>query len=206
MIKNLLFDLGGVIVDIRRQNCIDAFTAIGMGRIAELLDDYAQRGPAQEIEEGKITPAEFCDEMRKFTGVDADDTTIRNAFAAFIIGTPLRRLHALKELQRYYNILYLSNTNPIMWEQAIGPSLTQDGHPIDYYFNGGGVKSYEAGVMKPDPEIFRILERQTGIKPEETLFFDDSAANCKIAASLGYHTVHVAPGTEFYNYEIPTLP
>lgn len=205
MIKNLLFDLGGVIIDIRRQQCIDSFTRLGMGRVAELLDDYAQRGPAQAIEEGKIDPAQFCHELRQYTGVNADDDSIRRAFASFVVGLPPRRLHELRRLQADYNTLYLSNTNPIMWELANGPLLGQEGHPIDYYFNLGGVKSYEAGVTKPDPKIFEILQQQTGIRPDETLFYDDSINNCRVAQSLGFHTIHVEPGTEFYDYPIQTL-
>jgi putative hydrolase of the HAD superfamily len=205
MIKNLLFDLGGVVIDIRRQNCIDAFTAIGMGRVAELLDDYTQRGPALEIENGKITPQQFCQQLRQYTGIDASDDAIQLAFTKFIIGIPTERLQALRRLQANYRTLFLSNTNPIMWNKTILPEFQKEGLSIDDYFTGGGVKSFEAGVVKPEPEIFHILERLTGIRPEETLFYDDSEANCKIAASLGYHTIHVAPNTEFYNYVIPSL-
>lgn len=205
MIKNLLFDLGGVIIDIRRQNCIDSFTRLGMGRVAELLDDYVQRGPAKDIEDGTIDQARFCQAIREYTGVHATDEDICSAFASFIIGAPVGRLQALRRLQQHYRTLYLSNTNPIMWERAINPQFGQEGLAIDDYFTGGGVKSYDAGVMKPDPAIFHILERQTGIIPAETLFYDDSARNCEIAASLGYHTVHVAPGTEFYDYPIPQI-
>lgn len=197
MIKNLMFDLGGVIMNIRRENCVDAFRTLGMENPDRFLGEYAQSGPFAAIEDGRSTPAEFRNEIRSIVGRDLTDKEIDDAFGRFLTGIPVYRLEELEKLKKRFNLYLLSNTNPIMWADGIARNFAQQGHNVDYYFKGV-VKSYEAGVMKPDPEIFRIAERRFSIVPEETIFLDDSEANCKAAEKLGFKTIWVRPGTEFY--------
>lgn len=208
MIKNLMFDLGGVIMNIRRENCVAAFRELGMENPDMFLGEYAQTGAFGDIESGKCTPAQFRDEIRAIVGKPLSDEQIDIAFGKFLLGIPLYRLEELRELAQHFNLYLLSNTNPIMWNREIADNFAQEGHDVDFYFKGK-VCSFEAGVMKPDPEIFRIAEKRFGIKPEETIFLDDSEANCEAAALLGFKTIHVAPGTEFYsllrNYPGPGL-
>ena len=197
MIKNLLFDLGGVIMDIRRENCIAAFHRLGMADIETFVGDYGQTGPFGDLEEGKIDADQFHKEVRRHIPHEVTDKEIDEAFNAFLIGIPVRRLEELRKLRKHYRIYLLSNTNPIMWNQEIAKAFTREGLTIDDYFDGM-VTSFEAKCYKPDPKIFREVETSFGIKPEETIFFDDSKANVEAAARLGFNTVHVAPGTEFY--------
>lgn len=197
MIKNLMFDLGGVIMDIRRQNCVDAFKELGMADPDRFLGEYAQSGPFAAIENGDSTPEQFRDTVRAIIGNPSlTDAEIDEAFGKFLIGIPLHRLEQLRHLKEHFNLYLLSNTNPIMWSQGIARNFAQEGHDVDFYFRDK-VRSYKARVMKPDPEIFRITERKFGIKPEETIFLDDSPKNCEAARQLGFHTICVHPGTEF---------
>lgn len=194
---NYLFDLGGVIVDIRRQDCVDAFKRLGFDDIEEYLGDYGQKGPFLLVEEGKLTPAEFRMELRGHIPGEVSDEAIDKAFNAFITGIPLRRLEALRALREAGHRLYvISNTNRVMWDDTIARAFAQEGGDVNTYFDGV-VTSFEAGVCKPDPAIFRMCCDKFGIAPEETVFFDDSAANCEAASRLGFHSVHVAPGREF---------
>lgn len=206
MIKNLMFDLGGVIMDIRRQNCVDAFKELGMEDPDRFLGEYAQSGPFADIENGTSTPEMFREAMRGLIGHEVTDGQIDEAFGKFLIGIPLHRLEELRQLKEKFSLYLLSNTNPIMWADGIARNFAQEGHDVGFYFKDG-VRSYKAGVMKPDPEIFRIAGRQFGIKPEETIFLDDSEANCKAAEALGFKTIWVRPGTEFYQLlkEFPGL-
>lgn len=197
MIKNLLFDLGGVIMDIRRENCEEAFLELGMADIGEFLGDYGQKGPFAALEEGKISEEEFRAEVRAHIPAEVTDEQIDRAFNRFLIGIPVKRLQELRKLRETYRLYMLSNTNSIMWRQDIAKAFTQEGLTVDDYFDGI-VTSFEAGCCKPDPRIFRLVEAKFGILPEETVFFDDSQANVDAAAKLGFGTRHVAPGTEFY--------
>lgn len=196
MIKNLMFDLGGVIMDIRRQNCVEAFKRLGMADPDEFLGEYCQAGPFAAIENGSATPAEFRDAIRRIIPGDVSDSSIDEAFGRFLIGIPPHRLEELEELKKKFSLYLLSNTNPIMWADGIARNFRQLGHDVDYYFKGV-IRSYEAKVMKPDPAIFIEAERRFGIKPEETIFLDDSEANCKAAEALGFKTIWVKPGAEF---------
>lgn len=197
MVKNLLFDLGGVIMDIRRENCEQAFRQLGMDSIGDYLGDYGQKGPFAALEEGKITEQEFRDSVRALIPRDVTDEEIDKAFNRFLTGIPLRRLEELRRLRKDYKLYLLSNTNSIMWRQDIARYFRQEEKSLEDYFDGI-VTSFEAKCCKPDPAIFRLVVEKCGISPEETIFFDDSKANVEAASQLGFGTRHVAPGTEFY--------
>lgn len=201
MIRNILFDLGGVIMDIRRSDCIEAFRKLGMAHPEQFLGEYVQSGPFMGIENGSVTPQQFRDEMRSHLREGVIDDEIDRAFEAFLVGIPSRRLNALKELRsKGYKICLLSNTNPIMWEGKISQEFRKEGESGPEAYFDGMVRSYAAKVMKPDPEIFRLAARECGIKPSETIFIDDSQTNLDAASREGFATLLVAPGEEF-----PTL-
>lgn len=97
----------------------------------------------------------------------------------------------------------LSNTNPIMWNATIRDEFMKDGREREDYFDGI-VTSFEANALKPEKAIFdKVIERFC-VRPEETLFFDDSQVNLDAAAALGFKTQLIVPGTEFF-YTIKNL-
>ncbi|GFI66961.1 HAD family hydrolase [Muribaculum intestinale] len=196
MIRNLLFDLGGVIMDIERERCVNAFRQLGMDNIGDFLGDYGQKGAFGQLEEGLISPAEWREEVRRNIPHEVTDAQIDEAFNSFLIGIPIHRLEALRELHKHYRLYLLSNTNSVMWNSKIAESFTAEGLTVNDYFDGI-TTSFEAKAMKPAPEIFRKVADDYAILPEETIFFDDSPANCKSAGELGFQYIHVAPGTEF---------
>lgn len=196
MVKNLLFDLGGVIMNFRRQNAVDALIKIGMADADSFLGDYAQQGPFLKLEEGAISESEFRNEIRVLIPVDVTDEQIDDAFCHFLLGIPKYRLDALETLHKSYKIYMLSNTNSIMWNSVISEEFKKAGHDINYYFDGV-VTSFDAKCVKPDAKIFNSVVENFNIKPEETIFFDDSQANIDAAAALGFKTAYVMPGTEF---------
>lgn len=195
-IKNLLFDLGGVIMDIRRQNCVEALSQLGVQGVGELIGDYCQAGEFLRLEEGKMSANEFRDYIRSRCPNPLSDSQINDAFEAFLIGIPLNRLQALEQLRRRYKVYMLSNTNEIMFYGKISREFEKDGHNMAHYFDGI-CTSFETGVAKPDPLIFHAVEKQFGILPDETLFFDDSITNIEAARKLGFYGWHVPEGTEF---------
>ena len=196
----LLFDLGGVIVDIRREDCVDAFRKLGFTDIADYLGDYGQKGVFLLIEEGKISVDEFRAEIRKHIPGEVSDQAIDNAFNAFITGIPRHRLEALRKLRAEGHKLYvISNTNPLMWHGRLAEEFGQEGLTVYDYFDGV-VTSFETGCCKPDRAIFDRVVNEFGVDPAHTVFFDDSEANCRKGVELGFKAVHVAPGTEFTDF------
>lgn len=196
MIKNLLFDLGGVIMDIDRMNCVASFKRLGMADPEKFLGEYVQQGPFGDLESGRIDAPAFREEMRKYLPAGVSDEAIDSAFSDFLIGIPVRRLEALEELRKRYKVYILSNTNPIMWNGRIAEEFAKQGKDITAYTDGA-ITSFEVKCMKPDPRIFREALEKFGIKAQETVFLDDSKANTDAAARLGFETIHVAPGSEF---------
>ena len=195
-VRNLLFDLGGVIMNLRRENCVEALEQLGLKEADEMLGLYCQTGPFMQLEEGKITPAEFRAEIRRRIGCEVSDAEMDDAFNRFLLGIPVERMRALESLRIHYTIYMLSNTNAIMFDSKIKTDFQIDGKNREDYFDGMCL-SYEEGCAKPDPQIFHNVLDKFGIKAEETLFFDDSQANLEAAARLGFRTWLVEPGTEF---------
>lgn len=187
----LLFDLGGVVMNIKRENAVKAFEALGMADADSFFDPYEQRGAFGLLEAGQINPAEFRDEVRPRFRPGVTDDEIDAALCRFLLGIPQERLERLSELRRKgYKVYMLSNTNPIMWERYIVPDFCKLGGEMSDYFDGT-VTSFEAGVCKPDARIYEYAAKKLGITPAETTFFDDGPANVEAARSLGFNALHV---------------
>lgn len=196
MIKNLLFDLGGVIMDLDRNRCVEAFRALGMANPDELLGVYGQKGIFLALERGDVTAQQFRDAVRPMFAAPVTDEQIDTAFNQFLIGIPPHRLRQLRDLRNSYSVNLLSNTNPIMMESRIAEQFRQEGLEMADYFDAI-VASYIARCYKPEPEIFAYAASHCGIDPAETLFFDDSQANVDAARACGYQAVLVPEGAEF---------
>ena len=196
MIKNLLFDLGGVIMDIKKDNCVAAFKALGLPDTDSFFGDYGQQGPFMLIKEGRISTQEFHDMVRGIMPHPVTDAQIDDAFMQFLTGIPEKRLSALLELRKKYKVYLLSNTNRVMWDAKIADEFQKQGLAMEDYFDGT-VTSFEAKCLKPGAEIFRYAQRTLGIDPAETLFLDDSLANVEAARALGFKAEQVADGAEF---------
>lgn len=204
MIKNLLFDLGGVIMDIEKERCVAAFEELGLRDARSYFGDFSQQGPFMRLEQGTISPDEFHAALRTGLPEGVSNEDIDRAFCKFLIGIPAHRLDELRRLRRSYRVYMLSNTNPIMWKSKIRDDFGQQGLTREDYFDGI-VTSFEAKALKPDRAIFDYACRKLGIRPEETLFIDDSQANLDAAAALGFRTALAAPHTEFIQVITPIL-
>ena len=189
-------------MDIKRENCVESMRRLGMEHPEEFLGDYGQKGPFLALEKGEITPEEFHSQLRPYLREGVTDAEIDAAFNDFLIGIPVERLRRLDLLHRDHAIYMLSNTNKIMWDSKIADEFRKDGHDRDYYFDGC-VASFDVKCYKPDAAIFEETLRKFGLTAGEVVFFDDSRENCEAAGRLGFKTVWVAPGKEFYELEIP---
>lgn len=191
-----MFDLGGVIMDIDRMNCVRAFEKLGFTDISDYLGDYGQKEFFLGLENGSVGVDEFHRCVSEHVAPGTTVEQIDSAFNEFLTGIPRHRLEQLRALRPYYPMFLLSNTNPLMFKSKIADEFRQEGGSIDDYFDGV-VTSFEAMSYKPDRRIFDYAAEKFGIMPEETLFFDDSQKNVDAARSYGYHAVTVNPGDEF---------
>lgn len=183
--KALLFDLGGVIMNIERERAVKAFQTLGMADADGFFDPYEQHGSFGLLEAGQITPEEFRADVRPRFRPGVTDEEIDSALCEFLIGIPAERLNRLRELrEKGYKVYMLSNTNQIMWERFILPAFPGG---LDQYFDGT-VTSFEAGVCKPAAEIYEYAIRKLNLDPSETIFFDDGPANIAAAERLGFRT------------------
>ena len=198
-IRNLLFDLGGVIINLDRQRCVDALTALGDEKADEMLDLSVQRGTLMDLEEGKISPSDFLKRMRQKIGKAVSDEEIVHALNELLIGIPLDRLTLLRKLRQRFNVMMLSNTNPIMFDTKIAECFAQEGLSITDYFDDVYL-SYRLKSCKPDIAIFKKVIKLSRIVPQETLFFDDSQKNLDAAASLGFKTFLVTPDRDIVTF------
>lgn len=187
-IKNILFDLGGVIITLNKQEALNRFTAIGFPNIEDYLGEFRQEGIFLEYEEGKINPENFYKEFRRLAGnenISSED--IDNGWLGFLVGIPSYKFELLKELRKKYNVYLLSNTNPSVLKWASTKDFSPEGLPIQAYFDKCYL-SFEIGCAKPDREIFDFIIADSGMIPSETLFLDDGKANIEIGKEIGFET------------------
>jgi riboflavin kinase/FMN adenylyltransferase len=193
-IKNIVFDFGGVLVDLKPQACLDAFAALGLPQVADYLTPYGHKGPFGKVENGDIDLDRFRDEIRETFQVSLTDKQIEEAWGAFLLHTPLNKIRMVHELAKTYRVFLLSNTNPIHIRKL--QEFDDAGYPVNECFEKLYL-SYEVGMSKPGRGIFEYLLKDAGLVPEETLLVDDAPANCKTAAELGMRTYQPEPFEDF---------
>lgn len=197
MTKNLLFDLGGVIMEIDRNRAVKAFSELGMADADAFFDPYLQRGHFLQLEQGAVSPEQFRAAVRPLFASPVSDDVMDHALEKFLIGIPVERLERLKELRRAgHNVYMLSNTNMIMWNGFIAAEFRKLGGDVNDYFDGI-VTSFEAKVCKPERRIFEYTVEKLGIEPAETTFFDDGEANVEAARRFGMKAELVTPANDF---------
>ena len=182
-IKNLLIDLGGVLINLDRQRCIEHFQKLGLQNVDALLDIL-------------ITPAEFRDGVRKMIGKAVSDKQIDAAWNSFLVDIPTQKLDLLLKLREKYVVYLLSNTNQIHWEWTCAHLFPYRTFKVEDYFEKTYL-SFEMKMAKPEPEIFKAIIEDAGIEPKETLFIDDSEMNCKTAQNLGISTYTAKAGEDW---------
>lgn len=204
-IKNIIFDLGKVLLNLDFDASILAFQKLGLSK--DVLDNQqAYSDPVfYELEVGKVTPEEFCARVRKvLKNQDATDDQIEDAWYAMILDIPAYRVKVVQELAKKYNVYLFSNTNKIhidrlhkAFKAAHGiefPSLFVK----DYY-------SHEIHERKPDFKSYQRVIELSGVKPEETVFIDDLEKNIQGAELAGLKTYWLKDGmelTEIFDFTI----
>ncbi len=196
--KNILFDLGGVILDINIQATLKRFYELGFPADLMQYPHAMTTDLFYKYETGKTDSKQFRNEIRDKTGIEFSDETFDEAWNAMLVRIPEERTKLLKVLSKRYNIYLLSNTSELhvkvfekMYLDTAGETMQQVFKKLYY--------SHEIGSYKPDPEAWEHVINDAGIKAEETLFLDDNIHNIKASQELGFQAIHIHERTNLMN-------
>lgn len=197
VIKNIVFDLGGVIMTLDPAEALRRFKALGLSDAERYLDAYTQSGIFGNLEEGKITAEDFRSKFSSLTGHELTFDECKHAWLGYRKDVPQRNLDLLKELRtKGYRLILLSNTNPFMMDWALSSDFDGKGSSLNDYFDALYL-SYRLGIMKPALDFFRQVLDNENILPEETLFVDDGPRNVEAAGKLGFITMCPDNGSDW---------
>lgn len=186
-IRNIIFDLGGVLVGLDKDRCVNAFRKIGAEDVAYFVDEHRVESLFYDSEIGNISQEEFCVKVCELTGKDIPDENIVWAWNELLTGIDDFKKESLLRLHDKYRLFLLSNTNVMHWTKCVRDFFPYKDWHVDDYFDKIFL-SYEMHVIKPSETIFRRVLEDAKIKAEETLFVDDSESNCRAAHELGIST------------------
>ncbi len=193
-IKHIIFDLGGVILNIDYQKTIDAFKLLGDAQFETRYTQLQQEGLFDNFETGKIDSAAFILDLKKHCHASVNNEQIIAAWNAMLLDIPLRRLQILQQLQLHFDTFLLSNTNSIHEEKFNQILKSQTG------FNSFGVffdkvyYSHHIGLRKPETAAFQLILDEAGFDATKTLFIDDSPQHVEGAKKLGIQTIWLKKG------------
>jgi glucose-1-phosphatase len=190
-IKNIIFDLGGVILDLDVDKTYHQFAQLSGRPVAQLKAEAARLPFFNEYEQGSISDDNFRGELKGFLRATTSDQQVDKAWNAMLGVLPLARVDLLKKISGKFRIFLLSNTNHIhlqcftkIAEDTLGSSSWNDLFERTYY-------SHLIKMRKPDAAIYSHVLNENNLRADQTLFLDDNLSNLQGAASIGIQTFHV---------------
>lgn len=192
-IRNIIFDLGGVILDLDFNRTYAALKKLGIPNPEEILRLGSGSDLLKRHERGAISDEAFVKSLKELAAVAVDDADIIAAWNALLVKFPKERIEWLTGLKKKYRLFLFSNTNGIhltafrkMYNDAFGNAVFDDHFEKAYY-------SHLAGISKPGVEAYHLVISENQLLLEETLFIDDSLANIEGARLAGLQAMHVHP-------------
>lgn len=193
--KALIFDMGGVLVDLDIEDCKRAFREdVGYYGIDDIIDACHQRGIYGDLEEGKLS----ADEFRKIIlegareGATAED--VDKAMWHILVGIEPYKADMLRRLSESYELYLLSNNNSICLPRS-RQMFDEAGAPLEKVFRKCYF-SFEMKALKPSETFYKAVMEDIGLEPEEMLFIDDSQKNVDGAITAGLPALYYEPGTD----------
>ena len=185
--KNIIFDLGNVLVKLDEDATMQAFENLGMGRYKHLRENPEALKLFQAMGIGMISNQDFFNAFRKIVNPNTTDKQITDATNAMLITIPDVKKQKLMDLRKAgYRTFLLSNTIDLHWRYCKDELFPMDNFTVDDYFEHT-FTSQKMHMKKPDDEIFQTVIQETGIEPNETIFIDDLEVNCNAAERNGIH-------------------
>ncbi len=192
-IKAIIFDFGGVILDIDFNKTCIAFSKIGIDNFDEMYSLKSADPFFEDLEKGKFNEQQFFTEFKK-RHISLSDDQIRDALNALLLRYRKEALQTLKKIRHKYQLFLLSNTNIIhlqaftkIYKEQIGKGSLEDYFDKMYF-------SHEIGYRKPAKEAYEIVLKENDLSPSGTLFIDDSLKNIEGAQALGLQTIYLKEG------------
>lgn len=192
-VKNIIFDLGGVILTIDLRKTQDAFTALGVKNIDEVFGTGHIGSFFKLYEMGEIDDSAFIASVQSMAGINLASEKVIEAWNALLIGFPPERINFLKKIRSKYRLFLLSNTSSLHHSRFHEIFKQEFGGSLDDLFD----KAYYSHIIKlhkPDTASYKLIIDENRLDPHETLFIDDSATNVEGAAKTGLKGIHLAQG------------
>lgn len=181
-INTLIFDLGGVIVDLAPERTLNEFALLANKPVGDILELYATHACFPAFETGRIREEDFRNSIRSIFNLTVSDAEIDHCWNAMLLEIPPEKLTMLTKLKKHFTTLILSNTNSIHLTYI--NEVILKGQVLDTYVQHA-YYSHKLGMRKPDHEIFEYVLNAHSLVPEQTLFMDDNPDNIKAAKALG---------------------
>lgn len=197
-IDTIIFDFGGVLINIDYHKTIEAFKDLGIEDFEERYSQASQSSLFNDLEVGNISAQRFVNELLPLLPAGTSPNQVVRAWNAMILDVPARSVELLKSLQGKYRLFLLSNTNEIHIPKALNEwRKTTD---IEFYDCFEHVYlSHEMRMRKPNEEIFQRVCEEQSIRPENAVFIDDSLQHIVGAGKVGLNTVHLTPDMSLYS-------
>lgn len=189
-IKNIIFDLGGVIMGLDVPKTIKEFEQLGITDIVNNTGHHYTDPIFYDLEIGKVSEDAFIEKLINMSHLNPSSDEIVNAWNAMILDMPKERINILSNLKEEYNIYLLSNTNSIHQKKFLNEVNEANNFSFNKLFKKA-YYSFEIGIRKPDNEVFEYALLDSNLNPSETLFVDDSQENLNAAQVLGIKTYHI---------------
>ncbi len=192
-IENIIFDFGGVVLDIDPELTVKEFGKLGVEDLEIFNTSDFVKSIVRKFERGIFTPEVFRDKIREFLKIDATDQQIDDAWNALLFDIPAERIKVIEDVKKHYSIYLLSNSNEIHYDLYVRDLQLRFGYrEFDELFNKAYF-SFDLHMCKPDPDIYEFVLYQHNMNPETTLFIDDKEENINAAKALGLKTFLLKP-------------
>jgi len=189
-VKAILFDLGGVLINLNYQKTVQAFRDLGIENFEELYSQAQQNNLFDDFETGKISSFHFINRLLDLLPAGCNPNQVVSAWNAMILDFPLNRLDLLEKLGNDYKLFLLSNTNDLHLEKVRRELKKTTEKTLESFFEKTFL-SQEIKLRKPEPEVFLEVAKQIQLNPNEILFIDDSIQHINSAKNLGFHVIHL---------------
>jgi glucose-1-phosphatase len=190
IVKNVILDLGGVLVDIEPDNTINELKRIVQPHLLDNLDWDGAPEVIFAMETGKWSKQQFIQHFKSICKPGVIEEEIVDAWCAMLLEFPRERVEMVKSLGEKYNLYLLSNTNTYHIKCFESEFKNRYNFPLKRLFKHIYYSS-EIGFRKPDTECFNHVLTHAGLIPEETIMVDDREDNCLAAEAIGMHSLKV---------------
>jgi FMN phosphatase YigB (HAD superfamily) len=199
IIKNIVFDLGGVLLNIDYNKTAAEFKNLGIENFDELFSQFTVNPLFEKLETGNISEEDFYSSIQRSSALPLTVSEIKNAWNAMLLDFRISSIKFLETIPEKYNLYLLSNTNSIHHKAFLQIFKKELGEPTPDAFFKKAYYSHLIKMRKPDPAIYRFVLNDADLIAGETLFIDDSINNIESAKEVGILTHHLLTGERIEN-------